>query len=170
MCSGLSLPHNREGVKMGWKEDLKLICKERYQTKRDILQMNWNYHVRRARLWQAEKQVEYTHGSDPERAYEAWENLSFDSDIVETLHTDRLRRLADRYHKPMPEGDEFYFVTHTDDGEHKLKFLNSAGKKAFQQTLQEIRIERREAARFWIASAVGIIGALTGLAAVIFRS
>lgn len=150
---------------MGLRADLKLIFQERCDVLLEVWKLHWMFYRYRAQIWRDEKDIVEKMKTDPQTAEDWRAGLTFDFDVYEHLQTKRLKRLAERYHMSMPVGDEYYYSPAFDD-RNTLESLNSAGKAAFQQTLMAIRKERREAARFWIASAIGIIGALTGLVAV----
>ena len=84
----------------------------------------------------------------------------------------KLRRVADQFHIQMPdEGDPANYGSISWDFDHKEpKYLTAKGLRELLPSIRAAQKERRDAAGFWFGVVVGVIGALTGLLSVIFKS
>jgi len=107
--------------------------------------------------------------------YEQHLDLTRVDDSIEYLLSQRIRSKAELFDVPLPPfSDNTMWKQDEEDGEVML-WLNANGRSAVRKLIYEEKTKRFEAktlwlVRFWlplVASLVGVIGALTGLFAVL---
>jgi hypothetical protein len=86
---------------------------------------------------------------------------------IDTLKTQRFCRTANRLMVPSPDWQDKELWEELRYGRGKV--LTCKGIWELKKLIRQERRERREAFLVWLAALTGIVGALTGLAAVLIR-
>lgn len=154
--------------------NLWLVILERLSAAGAQIKLEWDYYVTRAWIWRSYKELDAAH-YDPETGF-------FDSSVdpqdvnqgelyLEAIKTRKLLRLAARLHVQTPEeSPDNYHTVSWDYDSSEPKYLTQKGLSELLPALREAQKERREAAGFWFGIAVGLIGAVTGLLAVLSKT
>jgi hypothetical protein len=99
-------------------------------------------------------------GPEREHLMTEW---AFEKTLIEERHrgleTERLQKRADRFYVPLP----LRSAEHWEQGPTGTWYLTSEGAEQVRGAIYEERKRRHEIWVPWIAAAVGVIGALTGL-------
>lgn len=146
--------------------ELRLILKERKGSAIESVQAEWHWRLRRAKSWEEWDKFEREHrksedDADITDAVIAQERLTL-------LESRRLIRLARKYNVPLPElaDPEIYYQMEWVINKDKPHCLTDRGFSVVLLKIEEVKKQRRERLGYWLGLAIGLIGAITGLVAV----
>lgn len=149
--------------------DLRLILKERKGSVIESIQAEWHWRLQRAKAWEEWGKFERVHSeseddADMTDAVIAQERLTL-------LESRRLISLARKYNVPLPElaDSEIYYQVEWVINKDRPRCLTEKGFSTVLLKIEEAKKQRREKLGYWLGLVIGLIGAITGLVAVIGR-
>ena len=138
-------------------------------SRKEALALEWKYYAQTARIWRQYKEVvsltlDGSHGQAADQLHHS----SIEEEFLAVIETRKIIRLAAHYGFEMPDKSKAgnYGEIAWDYDHAQPKFLTEQGMSTARKALKVARKESREAAGFWFGIIVGVIGALTGLMAV----
>jgi len=137
---------------------------------REALALEWQFQAQNARIWRQYKEVvSATNQGSHDQAAEQLHHISIEEQFLAVIETRKISRLAARYGFKMPDASTVgnYSAVEWDYDHDESRFLTNQGMLTVQQALRAAKKERREAAGFWFGIIVGVMGAATGLMAVV---
>lgn len=158
---------------MAIRKVVTYLLQKQYYSIRNVLRDEWDIHKLRAELWHASAEAPRVVDEDTAAQAEAvWQDIAGEYQRVDAMETKYIERKALRYGFEMPDksNPEYYAKVEWDIDPNEPLYLTSAGKEHLREMLHAIRKERREAAGFWLALVLGLLGSITGLIAVINQS
>jgi hypothetical protein len=107
-------------------------------------------------------------GEELERVeYDEWFELEPIYEEIVALKTKRFCQIANRLMVPLPDHSDKEFWKYRSD--ERTLILTDKGFWELKKFIRQEKRERREGFVVWLAALTGIIGAITGLAAVLTR-
>lgn len=155
--------------KMNWamfRRNILLILEERVYACGRWLRFHWSVHLARAEAWDAfRRHDEIQKKLPPNETLAANEAFAYE-DTYRAIETAQIERAARRYGIHIPE--DLYETIKLDlDGGRKVRCLTENGLVFVIPKLQEASRVKRQEVGYWVGLAIGVIGAITGLASVL---
>lgn len=152
--------------------DLKYVAMERADAVMRAVREEWEYYVLRSKIWRDYNELVASNFDEEYGRYESNidpQDLNEAENYLKVIQTNKLRRKAQQLNILMPDEsvpDNYYKIS-WDFDPNRPSYLSQKGLEKILPAIRAAQKERREAAGFWFGIIVGVLGAVTGLVAVL---